>query len=378
MAGIYIHIPFCKQKCHYCNFFSVATGRFREEFLQALSREIIARKGYLGDEQVSTIYFGGGTPSLYEGHVIDQLIDELRLNFSISDQAEITLEANPDDITEEWLSSIRMAPVNRLSIGIQSFFDEDLLYLNRVHDGRQAMQSIELARNSGYDNLTIDLIYGIPGLTMEKWEKNLEIFFSLGIPHLSAYSLTVESRTALHLLIEKKKLPAPDEEESIRHFQLLQKMARDHGFVHYEISNFSLPGHFSRHNSLYWLGGNYLGLGPSAHSYNGHSRQWNVSNLGQYIRGEHISGSITEKEVLSEDQRYNEYVMTSLRTMWGCDSEHIRNIFGEKRARQFLDGTSKYIRQGLLKREGNSFYLTEEGNLFADGIASALFAGGSE
>ena len=374
MAGIYIHIPFCRQKCHYCNFFSLATQRQREEFLDALLQEMAERKGYLDGEEVNTVYFGGGTPSLYTGEDIGRMIDALERNFNIHENAEITLEANPDDVTEQWLSGVRRTRVNRLSLGVQSFFDDDLHYLNRVHHAGQALQAIALAREAGYGNLTIDLIYGIPGLTDAKWRRNLEIFFSLDIPHLSAYALTVEARTALHHLIEKGKLPAPDEQESIAHFRLLQQLTREKGYIHYEISNFSLPGHYSRHNSLYWLGGNYLGLGPSAHSYNGRSRQWNVSSLGQYIRMSGQPEKTAETEYLTPSQRYNEYVMTSLRTVWGCDSEHIRNVFGERMRDHFESEARKFKHQNLLREENGTYFLTDEGKLFADGIAAGLFA----
>ncbi len=373
MAGIYLHIPFCKQKCHYCNFFSVASLKHRAEFLASLLNEIGERKDYLGEEEVTTIYFGGGTPSLLSATELRRILDALADNFKLSAAPEITLEANPDDVSKAWLKELKTTPVNRLSIGIQSFFDDDLEYLNRVHNAQQAREVVEQARDAGYPNLTIDLIYGIPGLSMEKWQKNLETFFSMEIPHLSAYALTVEARTALHHLIEKKKLPAPDEQESVDHFRLLQKLTAEKGYQHYEISNFSLPGHYSKHNSIYWLGGNYLGLGPSAHSFNGTSREWNVSNLGKYVSGEWHSGSEVEKEILTAVQRYNEYVMTSLRTMWGCDSTHIRNGFGDSFADYFLKGTARFIDRGWLRSEGSAFFLTDEGKLFADGVASALF-----
>jgi oxygen-independent coproporphyrinogen III oxidase len=378
MAGIYIHIPFCRQKCHYCNFFSVATTRGREEFLEALLKEISVRKDYIVEEEVGTVYFGGGTPSLLTSEDLKRIFGALQSNYRISDDVEITLEANPDDISPEWVRNLKDTPVNRLSIGVQSFYDEDLHYLNRVHTAGQAASAIELARGAGYENLTIDLIYGIPGLSREKWRKNLETFFSLSIPHLSAYALTVETKTALHHLIEKKKMPGPDEMESVEHFRLLQKMTREHGFVHYEISNFSLPGRYSRHNSIYWLGGNYLGLGPSAHSFNGRSRQWNVSGLNEYIRQAGFPEKISEVEYLSPDQRYNEYVMTSLRTMWGCDPDHILNIFGKERRDYFLKEAGQFVARNWLVFDNNAFYLTDEGKLFADGIASSFFVTGDE
>ncbi|HNQ83573.1 MAG TPA: radical SAM family heme chaperone HemW [Bacteroidales bacterium] len=373
MAGIYIHIPFCKQKCHYCNFFSVASVKWRDEFTRALLKEMELRKDYLQGEPVNTVYFGGGTPSLWSIAHLALCIAHLALHFNIEHGVEITLEANPDDINETSLEEWRKAGINRLSIGIQSFFDDDLRYLNRVHDAGQAHRAIEAARRVGFDNLTIDLIYGIPGLTEEKWAKNLETFFSLDIPHLSAYALTVEQKTPLALLIEKGKYAPVDEELSVRHFKMLLEQAKANDFIHYEISNFAREGYYSKHNSLYWLGGHYLGLGPSAHSFNGHSRQWNVSNISQYIKLDEYQSSVDEKEVLSTDQRYNEYVMTSLRTVWGCDTVHIRNVFGEPFENHFIKKSHLFIKKNHLYREGTKYFLTEEGKLFADGIAAGMF-----
>jgi oxygen-independent coproporphyrinogen III oxidase len=322
---------------------------------------------------VNTVYFGGGTPSLLHISHFSLLISHLTNYFDVVPQAEITLEANPDDLDAEFLSNLKTTPVNRLSIGIQSFFDDDLQYLNRVHSAGQALKSIENARNAGFDNLTIDLIYGIPTLTDEKWAKNLETFFSLNIPHLSAYALTVEQRTPLALLIEKGKYAPVNEDQSVSHFKMLQEETKKHDFIHYEISNFAREGYYSKHNSLYWLGGHYLGLGPSAHSFNGYSRQWNVSNLSQYIKLDDFQTSVEEKEVLTPDQRYNEYVMTSLRTVWGCDTVHIRNVFGEKYEAYFVQGAKKYLENKHLYFEESKYFLTDEGKLFADGIASELF-----
>jgi oxygen-independent coproporphyrinogen-3 oxidase len=373
MAGIYIHIPFCKCKCHYCNFFSVATVRWKDEFLAALGKEIVNRKDYLEGETVNTIYFGGGTPSLLRIEDLRLIIEHLTMHFSIDLKVEITLEANPDDINQNWLKELKQTPVNRLSIGVQSFFDDDLLYLNRVHDGLQALEAIETAHKTGFRNITIDLIYGIPTLTEEKWKYNLETFFSLDIPHLSAYSLTVEKKTPLEILIGKGKYAPLDEQQSINHFKILLEAAREHSFIHYEISNFSLEGFYSRHNSLYWLGGNYLGLGPSAHSYNGSSRQWNVSSIGEYISNDAQRKIVEEKEVLTLVQRYNEYVMTSLRTIWGCDAEHIGNAFGDPYREYFLQKTNRFVERKEITVEGQKFTLTDKGKLFADGISSELF-----
>ncbi|MFO7613824.1 MAG: radical SAM family heme chaperone HemW [Bacteroidales bacterium] len=373
MAGIYIHIPFCRQKCHYCNFFSVATKRGRDTFTDALLREAEMQRGYLAGEKIETIYFGGGTPSLLQTEDLSRIFDVIYSLFPVDNEAEITLEANPDDLTEEKAREWKDTPVNRLSIGVQSFFDDDLAYLNRVHNAGQARQSIEIARKAGFENLTIDLIYGIPTLTEKKWRQNLELFFFLNIPHLSAYALTVEEKTPLWTLIRKGKYVPVDEVQSVSHFRALLEMAAKKGFVHYEISNFSLPGHYSRHNSLYWLGGHYLGLGPSAHSYNGVSRQWNVSRLDGYLRLSGHQTVVEEKEILTPEQRYNEYVMTSLRTVWGCDTDHIRHVFGEARRDFFLENARPFTERNHLYREGNRFFLTAEGKLFADGIAAELF-----
>lgn len=373
MAGIYLHIPFCKRKCHYCNFFSVATVKWKDGFLAALGKEIISRKDYLQGEVVNTIYFGGGTPSLLKAGEINSILHLIFQNYPVSPEVEITLEANPDDLSENYARELKNTAVNRLSIGVQSFFDDDLQYLNRVHSADQAKRSIENAQAAGFSNLTIDLIYGIPTLTEEKWQNNLKTFFSLGIPHLSAYSLTVEKKTPLDVLIRRGKYTAPDEQQSIGHFKTLLEEARRHQFIHYEISNFSRAGFYSKHNSLYWLGGNYLGLGPSAHSYNGRSRQWNISGIKSYIDQEDPRSIVEEEEELTLVQRYNEYVMTSLRTIWGCDADHIGNVFGNNYRAYFIDQASKFIESQDLQSEGPKFTLTDQGKLFADGISADLF-----
>ncbi len=373
MAGIYIHIPFCRQKCHYCNFFSVAGLRGKEQFLRALLQEAELQREYLEGEAVSTIYFGGGTPSLLTADEAGAILDKIRSLHPVTEDAEITLEANPDDVSPEKAREWAGLGINRLSIGVQSFFDEDLEKLNRVHTARQALSAIGSARAAGFENITADLIYGIPGLTREKWRENLRMFFTLDIPHLSAYALTVEQKTALDVLIRKGKYPPVDEELAVEHFRILAEEAAAHGFVHYEISNFARPGHYSRHNSLYWLGGNYLGLGPSAHSFNGRTRQWNVSHIGKYTQPGDSRSFVEETEMLTPEQRYNEYVMTSLRTIWGCDTVHIENLFGTARRDGFLKAAQKFLIRKHLRRDGTRFFLTDEGKLFADGISSDLF-----
>lgn len=374
MAGIYIHIPYCKQKCHYCNFYSFASGQYRDRFVDSLLSELTYRKDYLHQEPVDTIYFGGGTPSLLRIEEINRIVQSIYDVLIVSQQVEITLEANPDDLNKEYLLGLKQhTAVNRLSIGVQSFFSDDLLYLNRVHDGKQARSSIELALNSGFTRLTIDLIYGIPTLTLQKWKQNLETFFAFQLPHLSAYALTVEPRTALSTLISKGKMQGIDDKATVSHFQLLLEKTKHKGYVHYEISNFALPGHYSKHNSIYWMGGHYLGLGPSAHSFNGSSRQWNVSNMKQYVESDKLENRVMEKEILTVDQQYNEYVMTSLRTSWGCDTEHIQNSFGERYVNYLSRSIQAFVDEQKVRKDGHIYFLTDSGKLFADGIAASLF-----
>ncbi len=374
MAGIYLHIPFCRHKCNYCNFFSVASVKYRDVFVDALLKEMELRKNYIKNEPVNTIYFGGGTPSLLTIDEINTILEKAGKIFNLNTRVEITLEANPDDITAIKVRELKnYTSVNRFSIGVQSFFDDDLRYLDRIHSGKQAEQAIETVKKAGFENLTIDLIYGIPGLTPEKWNKNLDTFFGFDIPHLSSYSLTVEPKTALQHQISNKKRAEVDEELSIQHFEILQQCTNENGFIHYEISNFAKEGFYSRHNSIYWLGGHYLGLGPSAHSFNGGSRQWNVASIRQYINSDVVEKIVAEKEVLTTNQQYNEYVMTSLRTSWGCDLEHINNVFGASFSNRFVSGIEPFINERKVLRKGNQFVLSERGKLFADGIAAELF-----
>ena len=374
MAGIYYHIPFCRQKCYYCNFYVLASNRYKDVYTDALLREMEMRKNYLGNQRVNTLYFGGGTPSSLPVEDIVRILERTHKLFDVNPEAEITLEANPEDLTPEYLQTLKKyTPVNRFSIGIQSFFDDDLEYLHRNHDGAKARLVLENAKKAGFHNLNMDLIYGIPTLTEEKWKKNLEIFFGYEIPHLSSYALTVEPKTTLEVLIHKKQRENTDDGQQAGHFEILLDETKNHGYVHYEISNFAKPGHYSKHNSIYWLGGHYLGLGPSAHSFNGTSRQWNVKNMKQYSESDTVDKIVLEKEILSPEQRYNEYVMTSLRTNWGCDIEHIRNGLGEKYADYFLKHIQKPISNGLVLQKESTFLITDKGKFLADGIASDLF-----
>jgi oxygen-independent coproporphyrinogen III oxidase len=373
MAGIYIHIPFCKRKCHYCNFFSIATLKYKTNFLDALKEEIFFQRNYLSGEVIKSVYFGGGTPSLIDPQEIGAILHEIRTHYLLSQDAEITLEANPDDISTALLINYKEFGINRLSLGIQSFFDDDLEYLSRIHSASTAINSVKEAQRAGFDNISIDLIYGIPTLTEEKWERNLDIAFSLNVQHISAYSLTVEPKTALDVLIRKKKVPGPLEESIIHHFRRLMTRMKEEGFIHYEISNFCREGYYSRHNSMYWSGEHYLGFGPSAHSYNGISRQWNVASILQYIDQIRRNDRFFESEDLTLVQKHNEYIMTSLRTMWGCDVNKINTEFGEEFGSRFSVLGSRFLESGLMTEKEGVYYLTDKGKLFADGIAAELF-----
>lgn len=381
MAGIYIHIPFCKSKCAYCNFFSLASESKINDYVEALKKEIVLRKNYLGGEIVKTIYFGGGTPSLLSVKNIEEILELLNKNYEIISGPEITLEINPDTIDREKMSSLKQIGVNRMSVGIQSFDDEDLRYLGRRHDSRHAMQVLEDLKHTDFEKITLDLIYGMPTLTEEKWNKNLDIFFSTGITHLSAYALTVEQKTILGQRIEKGELQSVSEEDIIRHYNILVERTKANDFEHYEISNFAKEGFRSQHNSIYWRDEKYLGLGPSAHSYDGNSRQWNISNLTKYIQlvgdaetqRRRDAELFYEKEILSTEDKFNEYVMTSLRTSWGCDIEKIERDYGKSYAHHFLKNIKKHLENGEMLKENNTYFLSEEGKLFADGIAADLF-----
>jgi len=368
LAGIYIHIPFCKQACHYCNFHFSTSLRYKNELQAALLKETALQKSYLAGQTVETIYFGGGSPSLCTKEEIQRIIVSIRNHCIVSLDAEITLEANPDDITEEKLRDWKQVGITRLSIGVQSFFEEDLLWMNRAHNAQQAKDNLELARKH-FENITIDLIYGTPQLTNEKWKQNVETAIALNIPHLSCYALTVERKTPLHKMIEQHKSENVNPDKQSEQFLLLMNWLEEAGFEHYEISNFAKPGWRSRHNSSYWQGKNYLGLGPSAHSFNGTSRQWNVANNQQYI--ESITNGVVplEKEELTETQRLNEYIMTSLRTIEGLRLD----LIPEERKLQLLATSKKYLDNNLMLLENNSLVLTKEGRLLADGIAAELF-----
>ena len=339
----------------------------------ALEKEIALQRNFPDREIVETIYFGGGTPSLFSAGELNRLFEHLHKAFSISQKAEITLEANPDDLDPTKLKALKSTPVNRLSIGVQSFRDEDLHYLNRVHSADQALNSIKDSRDAGFRNLSIDLIYGMPTLEDSHWTENLNVVASLNIPHLSAYALTVEPHTALDKLIVRKKITAPEDDRMVSQFRMLMDFAKETGFEHYEISNLCRGSYYSKHNTSYWNGVKYLGLGPSAHSFNGISRQWNVASLNDYIGS--LSKDVVpfESEVLTVEQKYNEFVMLALRTIWGVDPSKIRELFGDDKESLLHSNIASFIRTGKVEKTGSVYVLTDEGKLLADRIASDLF-----
>jgi len=373
MPGIYIHIPFCRQKCRYCNFFSVATLGQKTDVVAALAMEIELQQYYLEGQTLGTIYFGGGTPSLLDKVEIASLLKAIYHHIPVVPDPEITLEANPDNITSDKLNQWKALGINRLSIGIQSFFDDDLKYLGRIHNGQQAADAIKMAQDAGFGNLSIDFIYGIPTLTEKHWETNLKMAFDLGIPHISAYALTVEEKTPLHLQIRQNILPAVDEQQSILHFKQMMEWMNRNGYQHYEISNFCLPGRYSRHNTSYWKREKYLGIGPSAHSFNLNSRQWNTANISNYLKAIDAGHLPFEREILTSDQQYNEYVMTSIRTMWGCSIQTVNDAFGQQYAEHLMEASGKYIADAMLDNRNGVLLLTNQGKLFADRIAADLF-----
>lgn len=371
MSAIYIHIPFCLSKCAYCAFYSIADTRLKRDFVEALKKEIYLRSDYLDDE-VKTVYFGGGTPTTLQTSDIEEVLGCLYSHFDIASNAEITVEANPDTLSPNYLSSLFHLGINRLSIGIQSFDDNDLRLLGRRHNSQHALQCLADAEKAGFENISIDLIYGIPG--SKSWEKNLATFFSTGLSHLSAYALTVEENSILKKQIDKGMVPPVNEDDTIGDYNTLCALCRDNDFLHYEISNFAKPTHHSRHNSSYWNGTHYAGFGPAAHSYNGTSRQWNIANLRQYIEQLKTNDAcaLCEKEELDEKQCYNEYVITALRTLWGCDLVYIRREMGDFYA-DYLEKQSKpLVDNGSVTRTREFIHLNDQQMLMADNVAVKL------
>ncbi|MCX6184069.1 MAG: radical SAM family heme chaperone HemW [Flavobacterium sp.] len=372
MAGIYIHIPFCKQACHYCDFHFSTSVQNKTQLLEALVQEIQLRQKDWQDEPIETIYFGGGTPSVLTVEELHFLLDAVYANFQVIAAPEITLEANPDDLSPEYLLALSQTKINRLSIGIQSFFDADLQLMNRAHNAEQAKQSLALATQY-FDNITLDLIYGMPNMTNDQWLQNIETALSYGIPHISCYALTVEPKTALQSYIQKGQMPPLDEALAAEHFKLLVKLLEANGFVHYEFSNFGKPNYFSQNNSSYWLGKKYLGIGPSAHSFDGQSRSWNVSNNAKYIKAIQSQELHPETEILSLTDRYNEYIMTGLRTIWGVSLDKVEKEYGVNYINYLNKQIQSHVQNGLLKIEDGILTTTAQGKFLGDGIAADLF-----
>lgn len=372
MAGIYLHIPFCKQACYYCDFHFSTLLKKKEELVSCLVKELELRKEELQNEEIETIYFGGGTPSLLSVDELQLLIDAIYQNYVVIANPEITLEANPDDLSEEKIVQLSKTSVNRLSIGIQSFFEEDLQLMNRAHNAQEAKNCLSVATRY-FDNITIDLIYGVPNMRNERWRKNLQTAFEFGINHISSYALTVEPKTVLDLFIKQGKYPDVDEAVAKEHFDILVVETAKNGFVHYEISNFGKPNYFSKHNTSYWLGKKYIGIGPSAHSFNKTHRSWNVANNAKYIKAIQEGKLPLEQEKLTKKDQFNEYLMTGLRTIWGVSLEKIEEDFGEEFRKKLLKNAEKFIQQGLLVITNEVLKTTERGKFLADGLASELF-----
>lgn len=377
MSGIYIHIPFCKQACHYCDFHFSTSMKKKDEMVLALAKEIAMRKNELldsarSDNEIETIYFGGGTPSVLSNDEINFLISEVYKNYKVVENPEITLEANPDDLSAERILELSKSPINRLSIGIQSFYEEDLKMMNRAHNSAEAKKCLEEATKY-FDNISLDLIYGIPGMTDEMWKQNIETALSFAIPHISSYALTVEPKTALSKLIQTGKIAEPQDEAASNHFMILVDTLQKNGFIHYELSNFGKENYFSKNNSAYWLGKKYIGIGPSAHSYDGEKRGWNIANNSLYLKAIQNSELPIETEILTISDRYNEYIMTGLRTIWGVSLDRIEKEFGLEYLNYLKKQSQKFLDDDLLSIENNILKPTPKGKFLTDGIASDLF-----
>lgn len=373
MAGIYVHIPFCKKACNYCDFHFSTQLNVIPDLVNAIKKDLVLNKHYLNNEKIETIYFGGGTPSLLDLNSIEQIISTIHLNYNVLDNIEFTLEANPDDLTKEKIKSLKQIGTNRLSIGLQSFIDEELKWMNRSHTAYQSINSVTWAQDEGIENISVDLIYGSKFQTLESWRKNIKQVIDLQLPHISAYNLTIEDKTLLGKLNEKGIEPPINDEFSMQCFDVLISETAKANFIHYEISNFGKEGFFSKHNSNYWKGVHYIGVGPSAHSYNGNSRKWNISNNNQYIRLIKNGQSFSNSEELSKVDAYNEYVLTRLRTIWGVEKNIVDNLFGKSYLSHFENEIQKYLISGDCVFDDRIYFLTNKGKQIADKISADLF-----
>ena len=372
MSGIYIHIPFCKQACHYCDFHFSTSMKKKDQLISALAKELELRKEEFKNTTVETIYFGGGTPSVLSTKELQLLIDTVYLNYTVANNPEITLEANPDDLNEDTIIALSKSPINRLSIGIQSFYEKDLKLMNRAHNAKEAKRCLQLATQY-FDNISLDLIYGIPNSTNAEWLDNIQTALSFGVPHISSYALTVEPKTALASFIAKGVIDNVDDDLAHEQFHILIEQLNQAGFDHYELSNFGKKGFYSKNNSAYWLGKPYLGIGPSAHSFNGEQRAWNVKNNAIYISKINLNQLPLEVETLTVNDKYNEYVMTGLRTIWGVSLDNIEKQFGKSFLEYLLQQANQYINKQMLYIEDNNLKTTKTGKFLSDGIASDLF-----
>lgn len=373
MAGIYIHIPFCKSRCLYCDFFSTVGEEEKTRYLEAVCSELRMRSAELSGEKIETVYFGGGTPSRLTLEEWKMIFDVLNRIYGLEDCKEITLEANPDDLSFSYLSALRAFPFNRISLGVQSFDDRELRFLNRRHTAEQALQAIETARRAGYENISIDLMYGLPGQTSSAWKNNLQSAVSTEVPHISAYHLIYEEGTRLSRMREEGKIMPVDEDTSLRMFEQLMDCLTGHGFLHYEISNFARPGRLARHNTSYWKNIPYLGIGAAAHSYTEGVRQWNVADLNGYITGILSGVRKAEREVPTPNSRYNDRILTSLRTMWGVNVQEIGKEFGSARLVYLRTQAAPYLRSGMLVEEEGHIKVSRKGLFISDRIISDLF-----
>ena len=372
MAGIYLHIPFCKTRCIYCDFYSTTRSEMTDRYVSALCRELELRKSYLDKEPVETIYFGGGTPSQLSKENFDKIFETIEKEYNLEQCREITLEANPDDLTPEYIKMLESLPFNRISIGIQTFNEQTLRLLKRRHTAGQAISAVKECRMAGFQNISIDLMYGLPGETPESWKADLEQAISLNVEHISAYHLIYEEGTPLYEMLQRHKVEEVDEDSSVYFFALMIGRLTEAGFQHYEISNFCKPNKYSQHNSSYWTGKKYLGCGPSAHSFNGSTRQWNVSSLDKYIVGMEKGIPDFEIEELDVTTRYNDFVITSLRTMWGLSLNHLEEEFGSEFKQYCLENAQTYLDSGKLEIRDNTLFLSKEGIFISDGIMSDL------
>ena len=371
MSGIYIHIPFCKQACHYCDFHFSTSMKKKDQLISALAKELELRKDEFKNTTIETIYFGGGTPSVLSNDELQFLIEAVYKNYQVIDNPEITLEANPDDLDDNRIIQLSKTPINRLSIGIQSFHEKDLKLMNRAHNAQEAKACLKIATQY-YDNINLDLIYGIPNSTNAEWLENIKTALSFGVPHISSYALTVEPKTALASFIEKGIIDNVDDDMAHDQFHILIDQLEAAGFDHYELSNFGKPGFYSKNNSAYWLGKPYLGIGPSAHSFNGEQRAWNVKNNSIYINKINKNELPIEIEKLTKNDKYNEFVMTGLRTIWGVSLDKIETQFGKSFLEYLLQQANQYINKQMLYIEDNNLKTTKKGKFLSDGIASDL------